>query len=232
VERMICAFCCAFGKPLRAGWTALVIPRDRYRPRPAGLSCGGWGSRCCPRPGDGMTSRRLWCRASQAQADACAWRTAIPPSACPAGSRTCARCAPANRAQACWRTSMARRPAGARSRRSPPAVRWSAPGQSRTFRTGPRGRWRVSWCGRGSGAAVSCTSCRRAPAGHAHAMGATAVEGYPADPGSERVDQASGYLGTVPLFEAHDSAASARPRDDAAASPAGSCDATFPDLAR
>jgi hypothetical protein len=93
VERMICAFCCAFGKPLRAGWTALVIPRDRYRPRPAGLSCGGWGSRCCPRPGDGMTSRRLWCRASQAQADACAWRTAIPPSACPAGSRTCALCA-------------------------------------------------------------------------------------------------------------------------------------------
>ena len=25
-----------------------------------------------------MTSRRLWCRASQAEADACAWRTAIP----------------------------------------------------------------------------------------------------------------------------------------------------------
>ena len=39
--------------------------------------------------------------------------------------------------------------------------------------------------------------------GHAHAMGAAVLEGYPVDPGGERIDQASGYLGTVPLFEAH-----------------------------
>jgi GNAT superfamily N-acetyltransferase len=39
--------------------------------------------------------------------------------------------------------------------------------------------------------------------GHAHAMGATALEGYPVDPGGERVDQTSGYVGTVGLFEAH-----------------------------
>jgi len=39
--------------------------------------------------------------------------------------------------------------------------------------------------------------------GHAHSMGAAALEGYPVDPGGERVDQASGYLGTVALFEAH-----------------------------
>jgi hypothetical protein len=35
------------------------------------------------------------------------------------------------------------------------------------------------------------------------AMGASALEGYPVDPGSERVDQTSGYVGTVSLFEAH-----------------------------
>jgi hypothetical protein len=34
-------------------------------------------------------------------------------------------------------------------------------------------------------------------------MGATALEGYPVDPGIERVDQISGYVGTVALFEAH-----------------------------
>src|SRR5260370_5696646 len=39
--------------------------------------------------------------------------------------------------------------------------------------------------------------------GHAQAMGATALEGYPVDPGSERIDQTSGYVGTVQLFEAH-----------------------------
>jgi hypothetical protein len=39
--------------------------------------------------------------------------------------------------------------------------------------------------------------------GHAHAMGATALEGYPVDPGSDRVDQTSGYVGTVQLFEEH-----------------------------
>ena len=38
---------------------------------------------------------------------------------------------------------------------------------------------------------------------HAHAMGATALEGYPVDPGSDRIDQTSGYVGTVQLFEAH-----------------------------
>jgi GNAT superfamily N-acetyltransferase len=39
--------------------------------------------------------------------------------------------------------------------------------------------------------------------GHAHAMGATALEGYPVDPDGEPVDQTSGYVGTVQLFEAH-----------------------------
>jgi len=38
---------------------------------------------------------------------------------------------------------------------------------------------------------------------HAHAMGATVLEGYPADPGDGRIDQTSGYVGTVRLFEAH-----------------------------
>jgi GNAT superfamily N-acetyltransferase len=39
--------------------------------------------------------------------------------------------------------------------------------------------------------------------GHARAMGATVLEGYPVDPGPDRVDQTSGYVGTVALFEAH-----------------------------
>ncbi len=38
---------------------------------------------------------------------------------------------------------------------------------------------------------------------HAHAMGAAALEGYPVDPGGKRIDQTSGYVGTVALFEAH-----------------------------
>ena len=38
---------------------------------------------------------------------------------------------------------------------------------------------------------------------HALAMGATALEGYPVDPGVGHVDQTSGYVGTVQLFEAH-----------------------------
>jgi len=38
---------------------------------------------------------------------------------------------------------------------------------------------------------------------HAHAMGATVLEGYPVEPGDQRVDQTSGYVGTVQLFEAH-----------------------------
>lgn len=37
---------------------------------------------------------------------------------------------------------------------------------------------------------------------HARSYGATMVEGYPVDTG-ERVDQISGYVGTVRLFEAH-----------------------------
>jgi GNAT superfamily N-acetyltransferase len=40
-------------------------------------------------------------------------------------------------------------------------------------------------------------------AGHASAMGATVLEGYPVDPGARRVDQTSGYVGTIQLFEAH-----------------------------
>jgi hypothetical protein len=38
---------------------------------------------------------------------------------------------------------------------------------------------------------------------HAHAMGARVLEGHPVDPGSERIDQTSGYVGTIQLFEAH-----------------------------
>ena len=40
--------------------------------------------------------------------------------------------------------------------------------------------------------------------GHAHMMGATVLEGYPVDPGGGRIDQTSGYVGTVQLFEAHE----------------------------
>jgi GNAT superfamily N-acetyltransferase len=39
--------------------------------------------------------------------------------------------------------------------------------------------------------------------GHASAMGATVLEGYPVEPDGGRVDQTSGYVGTVKLFEAH-----------------------------
>lgn len=35
------------------------------------------------------------------------------------------------------------------------------------------------------------------------ATGALVVEGYPVDPDGGRVDQTSGYVGTVRLFEAH-----------------------------
>jgi len=38
---------------------------------------------------------------------------------------------------------------------------------------------------------------------HATGMGATVLEGYPVDPESGRIDQTSGYVGTVRLFEAH-----------------------------
>jgi hypothetical protein len=34
-------------------------------------------------------------------------------------------------------------------------------------------------------------------------MGAVTLEGYPVDPDSERIDQTSGYVGTIGLFEAH-----------------------------
>lgn len=39
--------------------------------------------------------------------------------------------------------------------------------------------------------------------GHAQAMGAAVLEGYPVDPEGERIEQTAGYVGTVPLFEAH-----------------------------
>jgi hypothetical protein len=38
---------------------------------------------------------------------------------------------------------------------------------------------------------------------HASAMGATVLEGYPVEPEGGRVDQTSGYVGTVRLFAAH-----------------------------
>ena len=37
----------------------------------------------------------------------------------------------------------------------------------------------------------------------AQALGAPALEGYPVEVGDERVDQISGYVGTVQLFEVH-----------------------------
>ena len=39
--------------------------------------------------------------------------------------------------------------------------------------------------------------------GHAHAMSARVLEGYPVDPEGERIDQTSGYVGHRGLFEAH-----------------------------
>jgi GNAT superfamily N-acetyltransferase len=38
---------------------------------------------------------------------------------------------------------------------------------------------------------------------HARASGATVIEGYPVEPDGDRVDQTSGYVGTVGLFEVH-----------------------------
>jgi hypothetical protein len=38
---------------------------------------------------------------------------------------------------------------------------------------------------------------------HAEESGAPALEGYPVDTGDGRVDQSSGYVGTVKLFESH-----------------------------
>jgi hypothetical protein len=38
---------------------------------------------------------------------------------------------------------------------------------------------------------------------HAHAMGASVLEGYPVEAGGERITQTSGYAGAVQLFEAH-----------------------------
>lgn len=38
---------------------------------------------------------------------------------------------------------------------------------------------------------------------HAQAMAAPAVEGYPVETGGQRIDQMSGYVGTVELFESH-----------------------------
>ena len=67
--------------------------------------------------------------------------------------------------------------------------------------------------------------------GHAHARGAMALEGYPVDPGSDRTDQTSGYVGTVQLFEAHGFKRVRQTAAGVAASPAGSCAASSPDLA-
>ena len=61
----------------------------------------------------------------------------IPASTCPAVSRTYARCATPRQALACWPMSMARWPAAARSRRSPPTAPWATRGQSRMSRTRP-----------------------------------------------------------------------------------------------
>ena len=66
-----------------------------------------------------------------------------------------------------------------------------------------RGRWCASWCGPGFRRRGLLHQLLEGAIGHAHSMGAAALEGYPVDPGGERVDQASGYLGTVALFEAH-----------------------------
>ena len=68
--------------------------------------------------------------------------------------------------------------------------------------------------------------------GHAHAMGATALEGYPVDPGSERIDQTSGYVGTVQFFEAHRFRRVRQTAGRRGGKPAGLSAASFPDLAR
>ena len=39
--------------------------------------------------------------------------------------------------------------------------------------------------------------------GHARANGATVIEGYPAEPEGERIDQTAAYVGTTRLFEEH-----------------------------
>jgi hypothetical protein len=150
-----------------------------------------------------MTSRRLWCRASRTQAGACAWRTATRASACLAVSRTCARCAPANRAQECWRTWTARWPAGARSRRSTPTAHWSDPGRSRTSRTRAPGRWCALWSGRDSGASASCTNCWRARSGTPTRWARRRWKATQLTLAAAASTRTSGYVGTVPLFEAH-----------------------------
>ena len=66
-------------------------------------------------------------------------------------------------------------------------------------------------------------------AGHAQAMGATMLEGYPVDPGGQRINQTSGYGAPSSSLKHMDSGASARPPVGAAANPAGSCAASFPD---
>lgn len=38
---------------------------------------------------------------------------------------------------------------------------------------------------------------------HARASGAIVIEGYPIEPGADRIDQVSAYVGTVRLFESH-----------------------------
>jgi GNAT superfamily N-acetyltransferase len=66
---------------------------------------------------------------------------------------------------------------------------------------------------------------------HSHVMGATALEGYPVEPGIERVDQTSGYVGTVRLFEAHGFSRVCQTAGRRGGKPAGSCAASLAELA-
>lgn len=71
------------------------------------------------------------------------------------------------------------------------------------------GAWESRCCGllrdagRGSGVADSCTGGWRARSGTRTRWARGRWKRYPVDPGGERIDQASGYVGTVQLFEAH-----------------------------
>ena len=189
---------------------------------------GGWELRCCQRPGDGRTSPRSWCRASRVAADASAWCTAIPAWTCPAESLTCASYATANRVPVSWPTSM---------------VRWPVVlGRAETYlsRAGqlandpgyPGHRGVVGGLLRGT-ARVPAPGAHAllldGAVGHALAMGAPALEGYPVDPGIERIDQTSGYVGTVQLFEAHGFRRVRQTTRRQVANPAGSCAASYRD---
>ena len=161
--RVICVFPSAFARLLRAADVGSRRSRETgTRACSAGLSSAHGSSGAAG--GRAMGGFRVVDGAAQARRRRMRLHglPQFQPRRCPAVSRTCARCAPANRAQGCWPMSMARRLAGARLRRSPPTARWSTPGRSRTYRMRARGRWCALWCGRGSGAADLCTSCWRA----------------------------------------------------------------------